>query len=74
MEAYYYQIKHKIDGEIVDEGLIRHSEDRIYPQQKTGIDELPFECECHHFKAENYILDGWTIELNRSDVRRFRSS
>lgn len=73
MRAYYYQIKHIPDSEIVDEGIIRNSEDTIYPGQNTGIEELPSECECHHFEATNYICLGWEIELTRKDVREHQA-
>lgn len=74
MNAYYYQIKHKIDGDIVLEGIIRNAEDTIYPRQETAIVTLPFECEAHHFKSFEYTLEGWEIELTRDDVKRLRAN
>lgn len=71
--AYYYSIVHKVDNEIVDEGIIRDSEDTIYPRQNTGIKELPFECEAHHFTSPNYKLVGWDISLTRDKCRKFKS-
>ena len=72
MKAYYYQIKHIIDSEIVDEGIIRNSEDTIYPAQNTGINTLPYECECHHFNdpTNTYVCIGWNIEINRDQARK----
>lgn len=31
MKAYYYSIRHKHTGEIVDKGIIKNFEDTIYP-------------------------------------------
>jgi len=58
MEAYYYKIQNKITKEVVIEGIIRESEDNIYPG-RSGIEELPIECEAHHFRNKDYELIGW---------------
>lgn len=70
MNAYYYRIVEYNSltcqkGNIVLEGIIRNSEDTIYPSQETGIEELSYECEAHHFKHQDYILEGWNIEISR---------
>lgn len=72
MKAYYYQIQKVGTTEVVDEGIIRDSEDTIYPGQHTGIKELPSEVECHHCNVSGYLTIGWEIELTRDDVRRLR--
>ena len=69
MKATYYAIYEfneisKTRGEIVDEGIIRDSEDRIYPQQNSGVEELPYECEACKFHAEGYKIEF--IEFNVS--------
>ena len=71
MQAYYYQIIKDATNEIVDEGIIRDSEDTIYPQQNTGIEDLPYECECHHFKVEGYTCKGTTFEVSKKDLMPF---
>lgn len=75
MKAYYYYIfevsydKPDItDSQIVDEGIIRDSEDTIYPGQNTGIPELPSECECHHFQADGYARKGFEFEITREQI------
>lgn len=74
MKATYYRIKEynrstQKEGNIVLEGIIRDSEDTIYPGQEfipeDGEMELPYECEAHHFKHPNYILEMWEIEISR---------
>lgn len=72
MEAYYYSIRHKQTKEVVDKGIIRNSEDVIYPQQNTGIEELPYECEAHHFRSENYELYGWEFDIPFNDLVSYR--
>ena len=72
MEAYYYSIRHKYTGEVVDKGIIRDSEDTIYPRQNTGIEELPFECEAHHFSSNNYELYGWKFDIPFSELVLYR--
>lgn len=79
MRAYYYKIIEYTEascmkGAIVDEGIIRNSEDTIYPRQNTGIKELPYECECHHFNIPNYRLEGWEISLTRQDVQDMKAT
>ena len=77
MEAYYYKIVEfnelsKKEGEIIEEGIIRNSEDTIYPQQTTGIEELPYECEAHHFEAKGYELEGFYINIPSSIIYSFK--
>lgn len=48
MKAYYYEIVEFTEsslheGEVIDNGIIRDSEDTIYPAQNTGILVLPYE-------------------------------
>lgn len=59
-------------GDIVDEGILSHNEDVIYPGQTTGIKELPSECELHHFKAEGYRIETCNFSITRNTVRAFR--
>jgi len=74
MIGTYYAIKHKIDDEIVLEGIIRNTEDTIYPQQETGIEELPYECEAHHFRSENYKIEMCNFVITRDFVRKNRTT
>ena len=73
MEAYYYQIKRKSDDEIVDEGIIRNAEDVIDPFENSGIEELRYQVEAHHFFSPNYVLIGWPFEIGRNIAMEFRS-
>lgn len=70
--AYYYQIIHNETKEIIDEGIIRDSEDTIFPRQNTGIKDLPYECEAHHFHAKGYTLVGWYFEVSREQINQGR--
>ena len=77
MIATYYAIiefneSSQRKGEIVLEGIVRNSEDTIYPQQETGIEELPYECELHHFKANGYIIETCNFIITRDIVKQYR--
>lgn len=70
MYCTYYAIyefnqlsQHK--GELVDEGIIRNSEDKIYPRQNTDIEDLPYECEAHHFQVEGYTIELIQLEITK---------
>lgn len=71
---YEYNETSQRRGEIVDEGIIRDSEDTIYPQQNTGIKELPYECEVHHFKAIGYRVETCNFVVTRDFVKQFRTT
>lgn len=60
---YEYNDVTCIKGKLVLEGIIRDSEDTIFPAQYTGIEDLPYECEVHKFRAK-----GYTIEINNFSV------
>lgn len=68
IEACYYSILDMETEEIVDEGIIRNSEDTIYPGQNTGIDELPSECEAHHFQVKGYGILLLNFSISRDDL------
>lgn len=72
MTAYYYRIREYNSltcqkGKTILEGIIRNSEDIIFPGQEfipeEGQLELPYECEAHRFNHPDYILQGWNIEI-----------
>jgi len=73
MNATYYSIYEYSDltclrGEIVDEGIIRDSEDTIYPAQHTGNSDLPYECEAHKFSAKGYQIELIPVYLTREEI------
>ena len=73
MTATYYSIyefnaQSQVRGEIVDEGIITNSEDTIYPGQNTGIAELPYECDAHHFKVPGYGIEIYDFYITREMV------
>lgn len=72
MKAYYYKIKHELTEEIVAEGIIRNSEDTIFPQQESGIEEFPYECEAHHFNHYGYKLSGFEFDIPSHVLFRYR--
>ena len=74
MKAYFYKIsefnnKSLTMGEVVDKGIITDSESTIYPQQNTGISELPSECEAHHFKCHGYIIHGYYFDIDEETIK-----
>lgn len=71
---YEYDETSQTRGEIVNEGIIRDSEDTIYPQQNTGIEELPYECEAHHFRAAGFKIETCSFVITRDFVKQFRTT
>lgn len=77
MKAYYYKIveynkSSQREGFIIDDGIIRDSEDTIYPSQNTGNYELPYECEAHHFNQEGYRLSGFYFDIPVEVLEQFK--
>jgi len=73
MIPVYYAIK-DAEGQIVEEDVVNNSEATIYPGQTTGIPELPFECELHHFKAEGYTIEVCSFTITRDIVKKYRTT
>lgn len=68
MKAYYYEIVEfnevsQRKGDIISNGIITDSEATIYPAQNTGNNELPYECEAHHFRVKGYRLNGFYFDI-----------
>ena len=61
----------KEESDII-EGIVRNSEDKIYPGQQVDIEELPFECELHHFKAEGFGIETCDFVITRELVKQYR--
>lgn len=79
MTAIYYAIYEFNEssltrGEIIEDGILSHSEDTIYPGQTTGIKELPNEVELHHFKADGYRIETCAFVITRDIVKQFRTT
>lgn len=74
MLATYYAIIDESDNSIVLDGIVAHPEDTIFPQYETGIEELPHECELHHFKAVGYKKEVWNFSVNRETLIKYRTT
>ena len=78
MYAVYYQIIRNSDGSCELEGILRNSEDTIYPGQQIYQEEnelpLPGECECHHFNHPDYTCNSWEIKISSAQARQMRVS
>lgn len=64
VSGFVYQIKRQDNNEVVFEGVLRNSEDTIYPAQeepylKEEFPTLPYECEFHHFKVPGLYTEGF---------------
>lgn len=71
---YEYNESSQRRGEIVEEGIVSNSEETICPRQTTGIEELPFECELHHFKANGYRIEICNFTITREFVIKNRTN
>ena len=65
---YEYDERTQERGNIVLHGIVRHTEDTICPQQETGIEALPHECELHKFEADGYRIEKCNFVISRDYV------
>ena len=76
MKAYYYRIyDSKILQKTILEGIIRNSEDTIYPAQEIDNEDypdLPYECEAHHFQCMGAKLEGFEINIPSDIIYTFK--
>jgi hypothetical protein len=62
MQAVAYQIRRQDNNEILIEGIVRDSEDTIYPSQDESylleeFPDLPSQVELHHFKVKGLVME-----------------
>lgn len=67
-KGFAYQIKRQDNNEVLFEGILRHSEDTIYPAQeepylKEEFPELPYEVEFYHFKVPGLYTEGFYFSV-----------
>lgn len=72
-----YQITRKNTMEILLEGLLRHSEDKIYPAQDEPylLDEFPnllYECEAHHFQCEGLEINTFDFCIPVKELAKYK--
>ena len=80
MRAYYYKITDiENPSYVIDEGIIKDSEDTIYPAQVAGESEaeefgLPYECECHHFTSSNgkSKIEGFYFDIPIEGIMKYK--
>jgi len=71
--GFVYQIKREDNDEVVLEGVLRNSEDTIYPAQHEPylLEEfptLPHECEFHHFSVPGLYTEGFYFSTTVSHL------
>jgi hypothetical protein len=71
--GFAYEIKRKNTGEVVFAGILRNSEDTIYPAQHEPylLEEfptLPYECEFHHFSVPGLYTEGFYFSTTVSHL------
>lgn len=75
MEAVAYRIFRTSDSETLFEGIVRNTEDNIYPAQEepyllNEFPDLPFECELHHFKVKGLSVLVVPFEIEFDEIIR----
>ncbi len=73
MIALAYRIIRLDNKEVIMSGIVRNSEDNIYPAQEIGymldeFPELPYEVELHHFKVKGLKLETHPFVIEWKDV------
>ena len=67
--AVFYVIIANDSNEELLSGILRDSEDKIYPSQDIDSTyDLPYECEAHHFQSKDTRIEMWNIEIPRSII------
>lgn len=77
MQATAYQIIRLSDDEVLLEGIVRDSEDRIYPAQEEPylveeFPDMPYECELHHFQVTGCAIKTFNFEISWNEAIRRR--
>lgn len=77
MEGFAYEIKRQDTNETILQGILRNSEDTIYPAQEEPylVEEfpsLPYECEFHHFKVEGLIASGFYFDTSIEELEKWK--
>ena len=75
--GFAYQIKRKSTNEVLFKGIIRNSEDTIYPAQESPdlleeFSELPYECEFHHFKVTGLVAEGFYFSTTIQELEKWK--
>jgi hypothetical protein len=73
MEALAYRIIRLSDEEVLFEGIVRHSEDSIYPAQTEPhlleeFPDLPHQCELHHFQVKGLAIKTIAFDISWNEI------
>ena len=73
--GFAYTIK-RVNGEVLFAGILRNSEDIIYPaQHEPHLTEefpgLPYECEFHHFEVPGLIAEGFYFSTTITELLKW---
>jgi hypothetical protein len=76
--AFAYQIKEQETNEVLFEGILRNSEDSIYPAQESPellkeFPTLPHECEFRHFRVNGLYTEGFYFDIPMSELEKWKS-
>jgi len=77
MKAYYYRIFDKNNPlHTLDEGILKDSEDSIFPEIWLEDSECPYisgEFECHHFPSDDRVeIEGYYFDIPETELNKFK--
>lgn len=75
--GFVYTIRKEDTKEIILQGILRNSEDSIYPAQEEPylleeFPDLPHECEFHHFKVKGLVAEGFYFSTTVSELLKWK--
>lgn len=76
--GFAYQIKRKDTGKVVFAGILRNSEDTIYPAQHEPhlLEEfptLPYECKFHRFEVMGLMAEGFYFTTTVKELWKWKN-
>ena len=75
--GFIFEIKRKSTNEVLLQGILRNSEDTIYPAQERPdvleeFPELPHECQFHHFKVSGLVAEGFYFSTTVQELEKWK--
>lgn len=75
MQAVAYRIINDATKEVVLEGIVRDTEDDIFPSQEANwlleeFPDLPSQVELHHFKVKGLTLETKSFQITWDEISK----
>lgn len=77
MNGYYYRIYDVQTSETLDEGIVKDSEDSIFPEIWLRDFECPYisgEFTCHRFPSDERVaIEGYYFDISSQELEKFKN-